>query len=198
MKKLRWIGISCFLVGCAQAQIVLDTFGSPGATGAVIPTSSWFGNVSQTSTTMSVSAHNDNGWGTTSVNINGSAMTQVTFVAQRDAGHDSSTQLFIQFEDSSLNTKVYSVATTAFNIGSMTTVSINLTNWTSGFDPSQITGWNIGGGNIITNGPAFAMTFDTLSLTAVPEPSTYAAIIGAACLGLAIVKKQRRGSESTC
>jgi hypothetical protein len=194
MKNLLCLAVFLGAAGFAEAQITLDTFGNPGATGAVIASSSWNGNVSQTTTTMTVNAHDDNGWGTTSVNINASSMNYVNFTALRDASNAAST-LTIQFEDASLNTKVYTVATSSFAVGSLTTVSVALTNFSNGFDTTSITGWNIGGGNNASNGPVFAMTFDNLSLSAtpIPEPSTYAAIFGLSCLGLAVARKYKRG-----
>ncbi len=191
MKNLLGLIAACAIASIAQAQIVLDNFNSGTATGATVAGSSWVGQVTQNATTITVGglANDDNGWGTTSVNVNATGMSFVTFIAQRDTGNATST-LTIQFEDSSLNTQVYSVATSAFNIGSLTTVSIALA-WTGGFNPTQITGWSIGGGGITTAGPDFAMTFDSLALTtAIPEPSTYAAIFGVLTLGLAAYRRR--------
>lgn len=189
MKKLLCLLVSCALAGAAQAQIVLDNFNTGTATGAITGGTSWVGQVTQNATTITVggTANDDNGWGTTSVSVNATGLSFVTFTAQRDVGNLASS-LTIQFEDSSLNTQVYSVSTSAFNLGSMSTVNIALA-WTT-VDPTQITGWNIGGGNAPPGSSAFRMTFDNMSLTAVPEPSTYAAIFGGLALGFAAWRRR--------
>lgn len=191
MKKLISL-LFLSLVAGAQAQIVLDNFNSGTATGAVIssPATSWVGQVTQNATTITVggTANDDNGWGTTSVNVNATGLSFVTFTAQRESGNVASS-LTIQFEDISLNTQIYSFSTSSFNIGSLSTVSVALA-WTGGFDPTQITGWNIGGGAASPGSSAFRMSFDNLSFTAVPEPSTYAVIFGGLALGFAAWRRR--------
>jgi hypothetical protein len=189
MKKFISLLFLCSVVG-AQAQIILDNFNTGTATGAVVGSTSWVGQVTQNATTITVggTANDDNGWGTTSASVNATGMSFVTFTAQRDSGNAASS-LTIQFEDVSLNTQVYSFSTSAFSIGSLSTVSVALA-WTGGFDPTQITGWNIGGGAASPGSSAFRMTFDNLALTAVPEPSTYAAILGGLALGFAAWRRR--------
>ena len=193
MKRLLSILFAAIACSAASAQVLLDNFNSGSATGAVVGGSSWVGQVTQNATTITVggAANDDNGWGTTSVNVDATGMNFVTFIAQQDAGN-AATTLKIQFEDINLLTQVYSVATSSFAVGSLTPVSIALS-WTGGFDPTQITGWNIGGGGITTSGPDFAMTFDNLAFTttAVPEPSTYAAVAGVLVLGVAAWRRRR-------
>jgi hypothetical protein len=183
MKKLA--ALLAFLTAFACqgfSQIVLDDFNTGTATGAIVGGTSWVGQVTQNATTITIggTAKDDNGWGTTSVNINGSSFSYLLVTGQVDVGNTGSNSFVIQFEDSALNTNIFSVPTSAFT-STMTTVPIAIS-WTGGFDATQITGWNIGGGS--TGTFAWRMTLDNMTLaTAVPEPSTYAMIAGVLALG---------------
>jgi hypothetical protein len=127
------------------------------------------------------------------VNVNATGMNFLQVVAQLDVGNAAPT-FAIQFEDVSLNTHILSVNTSTFLTGSLSSVYIPIGTWTAGFDMTQITGWTIGGGNPAAPN-AFRMTFDNMALTAsgapVPEPSTYAAIIGALALGFAAIRRRK-------
>ena len=164
----------------ASAQIVLDTFNSGAATGSVRAGSTWVGNVTQNTTTITVggTAKDDNGWGVTGLSLNATGLTNLFVTAQLEAGN-AATSFVIQFEDVSLNTQVFSVSSAAFTVGSLTTVNIPI-NFTGPFNRANISGWNIGGGS--TGILAFNFTFDNLLLS-IPEPSTY----GLLALGLGVV-----------
>lgn len=102
------------------------------------------------------------------------------------------TSLAIQFEDAALETNIFSVSTGDFNLGSLTTVSVALA-WTGLFDPTQITGWSIGGGNVGI--AAYNMTFENMVMVAaIPEPSTYAAIFGALALGFVAYRRRQQAA----
>ena len=116
-------------------------------------------------------------------------MTYLNITAQRDAGHAAPT-LFIQFEDLSLRTKVISVSTSQFAVGTLTLVQVPLTGWTIDFGPSQLASWSLGGGNVGTTD--FRMTFDALALTATAIPEPAGAAAGAAALALAFAVWRRR------
>lgn len=176
MRHLRQL--LCALMSCcglaAPAQtILLDTFNAGSATGAVRAGTSWVGQTTATATTLIVggTAQNDSGWGSTGLTLNANGMNFITVTAQRDAGNTAST-FAIQFEDRNLSTQIFSVSTSAFALGSLTTVQIPITAWAADFSPSQITGWNIGGGGL-GNVP-FRMTFDNLSLNSAANVGTVA------------------------
>lgn len=175
------------LVSQLSAQVVLDDFNTGTATGAEIGGTSWVGQTTLNGTTLTVggTAKDENGWGTTSVNVNATGMNYLVLAAQLDVGN-AAPFFAIQFEDSALSTHVMSVTTSSFLVGSMSTVYVAIGAWTGGFDITQITGWTIGGGNPAAPN-AFRMTFDNIALSAtgapVPEPSTYAMIAGVLALG---------------
>ncbi len=175
------------LAASASAQIVLDTFNAGTAIGSVRAGTSWVGNVTQNATTITVggTAKDENGWGVTGLSLNATGLTNLFVTAQLEVGN-AATSFVIQFEDASLNTQVFSVSSTAFTIGSLTTVNIPVA-FTGAFNAANISGWNIGGGS--TGILAFNFTFDNL-LLAVPEPSTYALL--ALGLGVVLVPVLRR------
>jgi hypothetical protein len=75
--------------------------------------------------------------------------------------------------------------------GSLTTVTKALV-LTSGFDPAQVAYYGFNGGT--PGGTAnFRYTFDRVSVstTAIPEPSTYAALSGIAVLGFVAYRRRR-------
>lgn len=174
-------------------SLILSTFSADfTGGGSERAGTSWVGNVTHNPTSITVggTARDENGWGVTGLSLDASAINFLVITARRDTGNTAST-LFVQFEDLQLRTRLVSVSTSAFAFGSLTTVTVPLTAWTIDFGPSQITGWNIGGGGIGTDD--FRMTLDTLSLTAsaIPEPSTYAALLGLATLALAAHRRRR-------
>jgi len=160
-----------FGVGSATAQIVLDNFNSGAASGAVKAGTSWFGNTTQNATTLTVggTAKDDNGYGVTGLNLNASAMTYVRVTAQRDAGNVNPS-FVLAFEDPSLNSAIFSVSSAAFAVGTLTQVQIPIASWGSGFDPTQLAGWSIGGGSVGTT--AFRLTIDHLALASSLLPLT--------------------------
>lgn len=173
--KFPNIRIALFLVGaamhvgivpCATAQIVLDNFNSGTRTGAVVSGvngASWVGSITQNPTTITVGspATDTNGYGVTGLNLNASAMTYVRITAQRDTGNVNPS-FVVTFEDTSLNSAIFSVSSAAFTLGTLTQVQIPISSWGAGFDATQIGGWSIGGGSVGTT--AFRMTFDNLAL----------------------------------
>jgi hypothetical protein len=145
--------------------LVLDTFNQGATTGSVIAGTSWVGNVTQNTGSITVggTATDVNGWAATGRTIDATGLNFVTLTAQRDSGH-AAPSVVVQFEDRNLNTQVFSVAASSFTAGSLTTINIPITGWSAGFDPKSITSWSIGGGGI--GATAFRMTFDQLALSA--------------------------------
>ena len=73
--------------------------------------------------------------------------------------------------------------------GSLTTVTKALA-FSSGFDPLTVAYYGINGGT--PGGTAnFRYTFDSASVSSVPEPSTYAALSGIAVLGFVAYRRRR-------
>lgn len=180
-----------FLAGALAASgqtILLDDFNTGTVSGATIGGTSWLSQTTQNATTLTVggTAKDDNGWGDTFSALNLSAMTTINITAQRDAGNVAPT-FSVQFLDSGLQSQTFTVSTASFLVGSMSTVTINIGGWGS-VNPTDITEWNIGGGGVGTN--AFRMTLDNLSVSAVPEPSTYAALAGLIGLGAAMLRRR--------
>jgi hypothetical protein len=178
------------------ATILLSNFAGNGADGAVRSSTTWVGQTTQQAETLVVAgtARDDNGWGATGLSLNAGAMLYLNITAQRDAGNLAPT-LFVQFEDLSLRTKIVSVSTAQFALGSQTLVQIPLNGWTIDFGPSQITGWSLGGGSVGTTD--FRMTFDSLSLTAtaIPEPATVALLAATAALGATAWRRRKSGAS---
>lgn len=176
------------------ASILLSSFAPLPESGAVRTGTTWVGQVTQNANSITVggSAADDNGWGASGLSLNASAMTFLSITAQREAGNQAPT-LFIQFEDRNVRTKVFSVDTSLFALGMPSTVQIPLANWTINFGATDIASWSIGGGSVGT--VPFRMTFDEISFTtsAIPEPSTYAAILGVvSLLGAAVWRRRAR------
>ncbi len=176
------------------ATLLLSAF-SPGFLdgGSERTGTSWVGNVTRHADSITVggTARDENGWGVTGLSLDASAMNSLVITAQRDPGNTATT-LFVQFEDLLLRTRIVSVSTSAFALGSLTTVTVPLTAWTIDFGPAQITGWSIGGGGVGTED--FRFTFGRLELStasAIPEPGTTAALLGAAVLAVTIIRKRR-------
>ena len=159
------VALAAAFQGADAQTVLLDSFNAGAATGSVVAGTSWVGNVTQNAGTLTVggSARDENGWRATGRSINATGMNFIAISAQRDAGN-AATSLVIQFEDRNLNTQVFSVSSGAFSVGSLSLVQIAIPTWTAGFDPTQITGWSLGGGGLGLT--AFRMTFDQLSLTA--------------------------------
>jgi len=176
------------------SAILLSGFsGGGGADGGVRTGTTWVGQVTQQTGTLTVggTARDDNGWGATHLSVDASGMSYLNITAQRNAGNGAET-LFVQFEDFSLRTKVVSVGTAQFAVGSMTVVQVPLSGWTIDFGPSQIVSWSLGGGGV--GSVDFRMTFDSLafSATAIPEPAAAGAWAALVACGAATWRRLRR------
>jgi hypothetical protein len=176
--------------------LLLSSFNGAPSSGATLTGSSWVGQVTQNTGTITVAgtAVDDNGWGARGLSLNASAMTYLAITAQRDTGNLAPT-LFFQFEDQSIRTRILSLSTSLFAIGTPTTVHVALPSWTIDFGSNAIASWSLGGGGVSSSDTtvAFRMTFDQIAFTtsAIPEPSTYAAIFAAVSLIGAAVWRRR-------
>ncbi len=181
-----------------SSSLLLSSFGASVGSGWVLSTSSWVGNVTQNAASITVggTARDDNGWGASGLSLDATGMNFISITAQRDAGNQA-TSIFLQFEDRNLRTQVFSVSTSQFAIGVPTTVHVPIGAWTINFGSSDIASWSIGGGGTGIGDTAvpFRLTIDELSFTAsaIPEPATYAAILGIAALLGAVWRCMGRG-----
>jgi len=152
-------------VGVVGAQtILLDSFNPGATTGAVLSGTSWIGNVTQNSTSITVggTAKNDSGWGASHLTIDASATTYLRITAQRTAGNEAPV-FAIQFEDGSVGTTVFTVSASAFSLDAFTTVQVPIA-WSGEINPAQITGWQIGGGPPPPGQVPMRMTLENLAL----------------------------------
>jgi hypothetical protein len=111
-------------------------------------------------------------------------LTQVSVTARIDASH-AAPGVTIIFMDGNGASALFATFTSAsFESGSFTTRTLVLQTHGEAGNASDIQYYGISGDGL--SGQAFRMSFDTItlsSLSAVPEPSTYAAIAGALALG---------------
>lgn len=150
--------------------VVLDTFG-PASLGAVVPGSSWEGQVTREGEALVVAgtARDDNGWQARGLNVNASGMTALAVTGYRLAGNAAGT-LVIELQDAALNTAVFSAPLSALGTAS-TTVRIPLQAWAAGFDFTRVTGWSIGGGVPPPGNDAFRVVLEHLELSAQGGPT---------------------------
>ena len=180
----------------AFGQIVnLDTFDLGVSTGSVVAGSSWEGNISfnPTSITVGGSAQNDGGWAVYNGMFDATGMNFLSLTAMLGEGHDDSTLFTIQFDDWNLNTTLLTLDTSVFSHADFSTAYVSLV-WSDGFDPSQITGWTIGGGAPTPGFQNYRLTLEDMHLTAspIPEPATYALWMGGAMVLLVLKRRQAR------
>lgn len=202
----------------ARGQIVLDDFNAvTGATnhGTVIGGTSWTiaptasPTVTQNASSITVAAKDENGWGAQNLTpFNVTGLNFIAITARPDAGNTASV-IVVELRDSTVNSNpaTFSVSMSLFTPGSFTTVYVPTNSWTSGsgsnasfsyvidsaFDKTSVSEWSIGGGSG-TPVVGFNVSFDHLALTAsaIPEPSTYAALGGACALLAAVWRRKTR------
>ncbi len=179
-------------------SIVLTTFDGTAGSGSIRSGTTWVGNVSQGAgyITIGGTARDDNGFGATGLSLNATAMNTLTITAQRNAGHAAGS-LFLQLEDRTLGTRLFAFDATLFAVGTPTQVQIVIGVWSADFDFTQISGWNIGGGGVGTLDFRMSLHQVEFSATAIPEPSTVAALMGFAVLGAAFWQRRRRRHPAT-
>ncbi len=121
------------------------------------------------------------------ISIGSNNLLSVT--AKTLSGNAASSFLVI-LVDSGGKTASVSFATSAFSTLNYTTALGALTPQ-SGFRNDLIESLIISGGQL-GGTDRFNVSFDTVSATAIPEPSTYAALVGMACLGAALRQRRKR------
>jgi hypothetical protein len=177
----------------AAAPMILADFGGAAFNGVVVPGSTWDGAATQTGGQLVVSApaQSEQGWGWTAANsgqyLDLSAFNTVTVTAQQNVGNAAG-NFSILFFDPHENFTFVTLSMSSF-LGGMQSVAGTLS-WGS-VDATQISKWTVGG-DFPFSGDAFRLSIDGIVLTtAVPEPSTYAALAGASALALAWWRRRR-------
>ena len=101
------------------------------------------------------------------------------------------TSFTLELIDNAALSQSYNGSWGSFTTGSSSTATLTFGSATPGFNFANILGMTLStaGGN-----PSNSVMVTLDQLTAVPEPSTYAAIFGLACLGAAIVRQKRRAA----
>ncbi len=193
--SLKLIGLLATSALFCSAQVyVLDNFNTGTATGSVDANTSWNGQLTQNVSTLTVggTAKDDSGWVYTfGAPVDFSAYGYVALTAQREAANVAANMSLSLMDDVSGNSTTITFNTSLFSVGSLTTVVLPIT-WTTASD--AIAGWNLGGGQATPGLVAFRMTFDNLQLqttSAVPEPTTYAAIFGAAAMAMVAYRRRQ-------
>ncbi len=124
--------------------------------------------------------------------INLSVGTSLNITAKTLTGNQSSGFNIILFSNGAANFATYSVNTSAL---STTDVTLSLSNLAvdSAFAWSAVEGFKLTGASVLS--PVnFNISLNDLSTSAIPEPSTYAAMMGVAVLGLGVCRRRRRAA----
>lgn len=123
------------------------------------------------------------------VPLNLSGLSYVILSAEALSTNTSQSVRITLFDDNN-NTATAAFAATEFPTGSFTTASQLLT-LSSGFNPSAVAGFIVTGG-VPSGVLRFNYSFDNLAVaaSAIPEPSTYAAILGLLALGFVAYRRR--------
>lgn len=121
--------------------------------------------------------------------IAGSQLLSLTVTARIDAGNASPGFSVNLFDDQGLGALTATFATSSFVSGSFTSVTATLSAHPENGTLSTISSFGIAGSGTSS---AFRMSFDSVVANVIPEPSTYAAIIGALALGLAAYRRRQQ------
>jgi len=90
-----------------------------------------------------------------------------------------------------LRTRVFSLSTSSFALGTPTQAQIVLGVWSGDFDFTQIVSWSIGGGGVGSNDFRLSLHQVEFGTTAIPEPATYTAMIGLVALAAALYRRRK-------
>jgi hypothetical protein len=187
--KLKIILIAIALAVVAKADVLISDFGTGFSSSSVWADASA---VSNSATFTSVISPATNGGEMFSLVSPSSlaGLDALRITARVDSGNLSS-GFVVTVYSSSNDYASASFSTSTFNASFSTAT----TAWvvTGAFNPASVIAFGISGG-VPSGTSAFRMSFDSLSaVSAIPEPSTFAALIGLASLGFCAVRRRRRG-----
>jgi hypothetical protein len=148
----------CAVLASAQS-INVENFNNPGATGAVIPGSSWVNNVTRgpDAITVAGAARDDHGWDATGQSLNATGMNFLTIFAKRNPGNDAPFFQISFVDQATLKTHTIAVSTANFGTEAITMFQVPIGTWPSGFNIANIKEWSVGGQ---TSNVPFRMTLD--------------------------------------
>jgi hypothetical protein len=187
--KLSSIVIAFFAsIAPALAQVSITGFGS-GDFNYDAGFSSGVTNTSQTATSFTATLADSSAQLAATFTASASIPANGALSLTANLGTNPGSTFILELYDINFAAQRYDGNWNNFTTGVSSTATLSFGPATSGFDFAHVTSMILSTGGGPTS-PAFTVTFDQLS--AVPEPSTYAAIVGAAGLALAIVKRRKR------
>jgi hypothetical protein len=85
-----------------------------------------------------------------------------------------------------------------FAVGQPAVVEVSIGDWDVDFDFGHITSWSIGGGSVGTQAfraTFYDVSFSSASVSAVPEPASYALWAASAGLAVAVWRRRRNAAR---
>jgi hypothetical protein len=196
--------LSCILLATAlsaQAVVISDFSAAPAGDQFSGGLGSWTNGVDQFTTAAGIltvgpvsGGNPDNSGYFSYADLNGSVvfdatgMTQLTVVARLDSGNAAQGFIINLYDSGGNGALTATFGTTNYTLGSFGSWTETLIAHTEAGDISDIQYFGIAGSG---TGAVFRISFDNISLAAIPEPSTYAAIAGALALGFVALRRRR-------
>lgn len=184
--------VAVTLAATAKAQITLDDFSSLvlGSNEA----DSWIGATSVSGGVFTVGPNADNAGSflfvtpivATPFSATALNLSTVSVTARIDSGNLAPGFLVILFDSEGNGALMGTFATSSFT-SSFSTQTVSLTAHPNSGVVTDISYYGIAGSG---TGDAFRISFDSVSVAPVPEPSTYATIAGFIALGLAVWRRR--------
>ena len=204
-KAILTLALALSFVGCASAQLLINNLSiDPTANDqAYTPTGTFSSAVSWSAGVLAVGAGADqsgyylgsiqnSGGG---VSFDGSGLTQLTITFEINSGNAPAGGFNVSLSDGTLAPALAATfSTSGLNTGQWYTETATVSSQGLAGSISDLQYWSIAGNG--SNTP-FRMSFKnnvTLSPTAVPEPSTYAGLLGFAALGLVYFRRRKQAA----
>jgi PEP-CTERM motif len=133
-------------------------------------------------------------FGDVGVSISLAVNTNLALTANTLADNTASAFKINLSDTSNVNFAYYTVTTSLLSSSaSATPVILSVGNVDSGFDWNHVQGFKLVGlSQTFDTDKKLSISFDNLSTSAIPEPSTYAALFGLGALGLSAVRRRRK------
>lgn len=186
LTKILIASVTC-LVGGANAATLLNDFNSSGTwtTNGITVTQSGtgFGEVSGVDSSLNYAEY----YFSNSLNIGADNVISVRGLL---LGGNTATNFSVSlFNDDTLQGVSAVFSTAAFNSGGYTTVDVVLSP-NIAFNPAAVDFIRISG-VAPSGGGTIALRIDSISVSAIPEPATFAGLMGLAALGYAAARRRR-------